>query len=231
MALQAALQAAEGAGAASPAPGAPGTASGGSATAAPGGAATAMPGAAATTTPGGAATTMAPGDAASADAAAVAEAFMAAVDAASMDQPEQVMRLFVTGLAACDVDLALGRAMMGYALRSNLASKVAASPTGYEPQAADEIYFRTLERDTKLGHYYFDSPENAMLPFDEAAPHVVIDAEYKADDKGLSADGKMWSYYLKVDHPSMVRSRPVRLQRDGDRGWRVSNYSSLMVQP
>lgn len=164
----------------------------------------------------------------SADAAA----FMAAVDAASAEEPEKVARLLVTGLVTYDKDPQLGRAMMAYTMRSGLVKDSAASPTGVEPQVADEIYFRTLERNTKLGSYYLDAPASAELSWDQMASHVVVDKEYKAVDQGLSADGKLWTFYLKVTGaPTEVRSRPVRLQQDGDRGWRVSNYSSLMVQP
>ena len=221
--LQAAVQAARDAekGGASPAPGASAAA-----TAAP--TATASAGASASTAP-----IVAPsaGGAADADLQVVADAYMAAVDAAAAQDPERVARLFVAGLVACDINLKLGRAMMGYAMWSRSATDSAASPTGFEPQVSDEIYFRTLERDTKLGRYYLDKVEAGDLPFDEAADHVVIDKEYKAIDQGLSQDGKMWTFYVKVNHPNNVRSRPVRLQQDGSRGWRVSNYSSLMVQP
>lgn len=161
-----------------------------------------------------------------------ASAFMAAVDAASSEQPEQVARLLITGLVTYDTDEELGRAMMAYTMRSGLVQQSSSSPTGVLPQTADEIYFRTLDRNTKLGSYYLDAPASAALSWEQMATHVVVDKEYKAVDQGLSADGKMWTFYMKVTGaPTEVRSRPVRLQMDGDRGWRVSNYSSIMVQP
>lgn len=212
-----------------------GMAANGGASAAPGTAASTAPGASAapastapTTKPSAAASASAAVDA---DIAALAGAFMDAVDAAAEQDPELVMRLFVTGLATYDTDPALGRAMMGYAMSSRASTTSASSPTGYEPQNADSIYFRTIERDTKIGRYFLDTLASGDLPFTEMAAKVVIDAEYKAIDKGLSADGKLWTYYLKVNHPNNVRARPVRLQKDGERGWRVSNYSSLMVLP
>ncbi len=217
--LQAALQAAKAEGqGGSPAPGAsPVT----GATTAPTAAASAGVGVGASTAPG-----------ASAEVAAAVKAYMAAVDAASAQEPEKVARLFVTGLVTYDLDKKLGRAMMGYALRSGLVQQTASSPTGVEPQVVDEIYFRTLDRNTKLGSYYLDAAASAALPWDQMAAKVAIDKEYKAIDQGLSEDGKMWTFYIKVTGaPTEVRSRPVRLQQDGDRGWRISNYSSLMVQP
>lgn len=158
--------------------------------------------------------------------------FMDAVDKAAAQEPELVARLLITGLVHYDKDHMLGRAMMAYTMSSRIVQQVGASPTGVEPQVADEIYFRTLDRNTKLGSYYLDAPASAALPWDQMAAKVWVDKEYKAVDQGLSEDGKMWTFYLKVTGaPTEVRSRPVRLQQDGDRGWRVSNYSSIMVQP
>lgn len=158
--------------------------------------------------------------------------FMDAVDKAAAQDPEMVARLLITGLVHYDQDKKLGRAMMAYTMRGGIVSEVPSSPTGVEPQVADEIYFRTLDRNTKLGSYYLDAPASAALPWDQMAAKVVIDKEYKAIDQGLSEDGKMWTFYMKVTGaPTEVRPRPVRVQQDGERGWRVSNYSSIMVQP
>jgi hypothetical protein len=81
-----------------------------------------------------------------------------------------------------------------------------------------------VDRQPTLPGLYFDKPENAMAA--DAEAHVVIDTEYKAVDKGVQGD--LATYYMAQSGDANKRPRPLKLEKQAD-GWRVSNYSSIVV--
>jgi hypothetical protein len=81
-----------------------------------------------------------------------------------------------------------------------------------------------VDRQPTLPSLYFDKAENATAP--DAEAHVVIDTEYKAVDKGVQGD--LATFYMAQSGDANKRPRPLKLERKPE-GWRVSNYSSVVV--
>ncbi|MFN3430023.1 MAG: hypothetical protein ACK46X_08720 [Candidatus Sericytochromatia bacterium] len=156
------------------------------------------------------------------------EAFRAKVEAANGDA-RAIAKLFIAGLVAYEQDATLGRALMTLTVIEGDLVPSADSPSGFAFFNAREIYFRTLDRNPKLGRAYLDQPASGDAADVEA--HVMIDDDYAAVEKGVNEAAGTAKFYMKLNEElgAGKRPRPLSLKRVNG-AWRVSEYSSVMVQ-
>jgi hypothetical protein len=156
------------------------------------------------------------------------EAFQVKVDAAK-DDARAIAKLFIAGMVAYEKDAKLGRALMTLTVIESDLVPSKDSPSGFAFFNAREIYLRTLDRNTKLGRAYLDSPPAADGA--DVETHVMIDDDYAAVEKGVNEEAGTAKFYMKLNDElgAGKRPRPLSLKKV-DGVWRVSEYSSVFVQ-
>jgi hypothetical protein len=156
------------------------------------------------------------------------EAFRSKVEAANGDA-RAIAKLFIAGLVAYEHDAALGRALMTLTVIDSDLVASADSPSGFAFFNAREIYFRTLDRNPKLGRAYLDKAASGDAA--DVETHVMIDDDYAAVEKGVNEAAGTAKFYMKLNEElgAGKRPRPLSLKRVNG-AWRVSEYSSVMVQ-
>lgn len=156
------------------------------------------------------------------------EAFRAKVEAANGDA-RAIAKLFIAGLVAYEHDDTLGRALMTLTVIESDLVPSADSPSGFAFFNAREIYFRTLDRNPKLGRAYLDKPASGDAA--DVETHVMIDDDYAAVEKGVNEAAGTAKFYMKLNEElgAGKRPRPLSLKRVNG-AWRVAEYSSVMVQ-
>lgn len=142
----------------------------------------------------------------------------------ALPDPEKVARLFMVAFAHYPTDKQLAIGLMMLCCTDGERQADASSPTGFTAPAARAVYWPGVDRQPTLPGLYFDTPENATAA--DAEAHVVIDKEYKAVDQGVQGD--LATFYMAQSGDANKRPRPLRLEKKAD-GWRVSNYSSVVV--
>lgn len=156
------------------------------------------------------------------------EAFRAKVAAAEGDA-RAIAKLFIAGMVAYEKDATLGRALMTLTVIESDLVASADSPSGFTFFNAREIYFRTLDRNTKLGRAYLDKAASGDAA--DVETHVMIDDDYAAVEKGVNEAAGTAKFYMKLNEElgAGKRPRPLSLKRVNG-AWRVAEYSSVMVQ-
>lgn len=153
--------------------------------------------------------------------------FQPVADAAmkSVDEPGQVVTLFVQAMVARKMDKKLGEAMLGYLVTKKYQTKDVSSESGV---TITRIFQEELaEPDAKpriLHAYCGGTPDGNYRDHNYAACVPVIDAEYSARMQGPK-DGRA-KYF--ITNAGASRPRPITL-KDEDGIWRVDTVSGLMT--
>lgn len=154
---------------------------------------------------------------------------------ATEGDPKAFAKLVVQALCYATRNKVVAADMLAYLSDNTLASKNAASSTGYKLGSNYLTFLNiTLEKEDYHGYFFTKSGTSPTGDWKAAYDAIEMDEEYGANDRGPDAGGNYHVLYIKSRFAHNVRA-PGKLTLSlgksdaGPKAWRANNLSSLYV--